>query len=348
MAGPSSRRAASTKTRSARSSRSSSRQRRTPDGFQAATVSGDNNNNNNNNDKEQQQQHQQHHHHHRRGGSSTQRCAAKKWAQVRRPPAPGIGFTVSLWVPLDSITPQERERLFPVTTPLEESTLVSGATTTTTISNPTTTRPSMPLELGVLPSYAASAATQECGEGSRGVTFAVPISTSAAERFLSSSIDPETMTAISIALDHSAAAAAASSVADELVIAAAAAASSVADELVIAAADSDGTCAPPAKRQRLRNEDTSTTMEDIPPELEEATVTSTNEDELDIAMKNERVEQNDAQPDVMFYDPSHATTTTPTSTIGTEMMRNASTLEETATEPNNQAITEKDASEMGP
>lgn len=59
---------------------------------------------------------------------STDPC--RKWVQVLRPPAKGIGFKVKTWVPYNRITPQEREELLGKT-----DTEVSGSHTSSDIPN---------------------------------------------------------------------------------------------------------------------------------------------------------------------------------------------------------------------
>jgi hypothetical protein len=41
---------------------------------------------------------------------------ARQWIQVRRPPAPGVGFTVAVWVPVDQLTEAERAIHLPPST----------------------------------------------------------------------------------------------------------------------------------------------------------------------------------------------------------------------------------------
>jgi hypothetical protein len=41
---------------------------------------------------------------------------ARHWVSVKRPPAAGIGFAVTVWCPIDSLTHQERETLYLTTT----------------------------------------------------------------------------------------------------------------------------------------------------------------------------------------------------------------------------------------
>ena len=56
---------------------------------------------------------------------------ARKWVNVERPPAPGIGFNVSQWVPEENLTSEERERLFPQESQVLETPLKQGVGETT-------------------------------------------------------------------------------------------------------------------------------------------------------------------------------------------------------------------------
>jgi hypothetical protein len=66
----------------------------------------------------------------------------RKWFQVQRPPAPGITFSVRMWVPIDRLTSDEKKvLLFPTTSLAQEEgsiiateteTAANAATTTTT------------------------------------------------------------------------------------------------------------------------------------------------------------------------------------------------------------------------
>ena len=55
---------------------------------------------------------------------------AQKWVTVKRPPAPGVGFTVKVWVPVDELTDEERKELFPPEEAVKHSD--GGEATTTT------------------------------------------------------------------------------------------------------------------------------------------------------------------------------------------------------------------------
>ena len=55
------------------------------------------------------------------------------WIEVWRPPAPGVGFAVPIWIQIDKLTPEEREAYLPSTDakPEEEGELQDQAETTT-------------------------------------------------------------------------------------------------------------------------------------------------------------------------------------------------------------------------
>lgn len=73
----------------------------------------------------------------RRGGRSNrsaireqvERDPARKWVQVDRPPAPGVGFLIPVWIPVDNMTPEERDvydKTLKKTVESEEKTDVTG------------------------------------------------------------------------------------------------------------------------------------------------------------------------------------------------------------------------------